>query len=158
MGNSSKKNPKYKSLKEQLKAENLGIVKISSDGNCLFRAISHQLTRNPKDHRSIRLKAMEYIKNNPDEFKNFMDEGSESFKNYVNRMMNDGQWGGNMELYALSKIYNAEIDVYISYQPICKICPSENPSKVIKLGYYNNRHYNSVVPKSEVPKNCCFFI
>ncbi|CAF4753099.1 unnamed protein product, partial [Rotaria sp. Silwood2] len=50
----------FHSLTEQLRVLNLRKIKIIADGNCFFRAISHQLFGNQTYHRELRYYAITY--------------------------------------------------------------------------------------------------
>ena len=63
---------KYKSLSGQLKDLGLQIKNIDSDGNCLFRAISHQLENTESNHLFYRKAACEYMKEHKENFIPFL--------------------------------------------------------------------------------------
>ena len=47
----------------------------------------------------------DYIENNPGEFVEFLDDTDPHFESYVSRMREDGEWGGNLELTAASRLF-----------------------------------------------------
>lgn len=141
----------YPSLSEQLQKDHKELQKIASDGNCLFRAISHQIRGNETAHRQLRADACSYIREHPDQFKDFFEEG-ETIENYVYRMSQDMQWGDNYAISALAMKYKYKFIIYESYQKKKDICFTKEPSFVIYLAYLNKRHYNSVVDKGSATK------
>ena len=86
--------------KLHLKQIGLELKEIKGDGNCLFRAISDQLFGNEDHHMDLRQKAVEFIKNNQDEARHYIEE-NKSFEDHVESMSKDGTWGGELEIYAL---------------------------------------------------------
>ena len=139
---------KYKSLSGQLKDLGLQIKNIDSDGNCLFRAISHQLENTESNHLFYRKAACEYMKEHKENFIPFLDEGI-TFEKYVHRMSFSGVWGGNLEIYAISKKFLIEVHIHMLNQPIYTI-KCDKPKKTIELAYLEKEHYGSVIknPKS----------
>ena len=55
--------------------KNFRIVEIGRDGNCLFRAVAHQVYGDEDEHRMVRLKCMEYILNDKEYFSSFIIGG-----------------------------------------------------------------------------------
>lgn len=84
--------------------EGLSIVTMSSDGNCLFRALSDQLLGDcGNKHGIIRAEICDFMEENEEKFKLFLvfedDEGNNSedaadFESYIDSMRRDGTWGG----------------------------------------------------------------
>ena len=58
-----------------------------------------------------------------------------------------GEWGGNLELQAISNAYQKNIKVYQYNAPILQISFHEK-AETIHLSYHNGEHYNSVVMNS----------
>ena len=42
---------------------------VGGQGNCLFRAIAHQLYSDASWHLEIRIAGVQYLQNNPDQFR-----------------------------------------------------------------------------------------
>lgn len=70
---------------EELLKEGYLIEYIETDGNCLFRSISDQLYNNQNKHYEIRNIIMNYIEENEEHFKLFIED-DESFEDYLSRM------------------------------------------------------------------------
>lgn len=146
---------KYKTLSAQLKDLGLKIKNIDSDGNCLFRAISHQMENTELNHLFYRKAACEYMRENKEYFLPFLDEGT-TFENYVHKMSFSGVWGGNLEIYAISRKFSIEVHIHILNQPIY-IIKCDKPIKTIELAYLKKEHYGSVLKnqKSSKPLTNC---
>ena len=70
---------------------------MGGDGNCLFRAIADQLEGNEKLHRKYRSDAVEYIRENQEQFAPFIED-DETIDQYMADMEKDSTWGGQIEI------------------------------------------------------------
>ena len=86
---------------------------VPSDGNCLFYSMGYALDKN---HNDLRIQVSEFIEKN--KFLKFNELTLEEWikydvgltvNNYKNMILTNGQWGGNIELYILMKIYKINI-------------------------------------------------
>lgn len=110
-----------KAIKELLKSRQLQIHPISSDGDCLYNAIIHQLliTNRPTiDTQTLRNLTADYILNNKEQLIFYMtnpDTGNcltdEEFQKYCDDVRNTPAWGGQIEIKALSNVLNTPIEV-----------------------------------------------
>ena len=128
---------------EELKKIGYSIKEVKSDGNCLFRAVSEQLEEDENNYKNYREICVDYMNNNQDEFIPFLDE-DEPIDKYIEKLTKDGEWGGNLEIYALSKALHANFYIYIYKQPIYAVKNWESPDKNVLLTYHNGKHYNSL--------------
>ena len=93
----------------------LKIVDMLADGNCLFRALSDQLFGDyGNSHDQLRADICDYMQENEEDFKWFLvlddDEGEEEedakdFEAYIEKMRDDGEWGGQHEILAAARLY-----------------------------------------------------
>jgi OTU-like cysteine protease len=98
------------------------IVKMSDDGNCLFRAISDQLYYDyGSDHAQVRSEVCDLLEAHEQEYAGFLvldenepDEDAKDFASYVSAMRQDGEWGGNLELVVAARLYRYVIRFVIS--------------------------------------------
>lgn len=124
------------------------IRQIGDDGNCLFRAISDQIYNTEKYHSEIRAYCMKYIEIESDYFRNFIEGGNslEKFYLYLENKKKDGVWGDDVEIQAMSEIYNRPIEIYVySSKPIRTFHETSfNDNEPIRLSYHGKSHYNSV--------------
>ena len=98
------------------KLENNGerqIIEMASDGNCLFRSISHQLYNDyGQKHEDVRQEICDYLEENEDDFKVYLllddSDGNDDvcdFNEYINQMRKDGKWGGDVEIVCAARLY-----------------------------------------------------
>jgi len=77
----------------------------------LFGSLSDQLYHDlGYMHGDVRHEVCDYIDAMREEFQNFLileedDEDVADFDSYVHNMREDGEWGGNVELVAASRLY-----------------------------------------------------
>ncbi|CAN8070282.1 unnamed protein product [Agarophyton chilense] len=140
---------------ELLRPTGLLIRDVANDGNCFFRAVSDQLYGYEDEHMKLRELACDYLEQNADHYKHFIDE-EQSFDEYVSEMRNDGVWADNLELQAISMACSVNIRVHQSGKPSYDI--RNHPAKQavsIHLSYHFGEHYASVRPlhtaDSQVP-------
>lgn len=134
------------------------IREMNADGNCLFRSLSDQLydDRGAK-HDIVRSDICSYLSMNREEFMNFLlmeddDEDVIGIDSYIEKMRDDGQWGGNVEVVAATRCYERDIIVFSSEVAdgvLCFSCDAGNGKKdatndSLMLSYHGNDHYNSV--------------
>lgn len=135
---------------------------ISADGHCMFSAVADQLQEvgiplqeggeaivdARERYKVIRDVAARYIEGHPDDFAGFLDEPLDT---YASKIRNTAEWGGQVELIALSKSYNVEICV-IQDGRVDHFEHASGASKEdekIWLAYYRHgyglgEHYNSL--------------
>ena len=98
------------------------VVPMQGDGNCLFRAASHQLYGVDEYHFIVRQACAEYMSIEKTYFEPFVAEVSEripgrssysGFDEYVQALRIDGTWGDDPELQAICEIYQRPVEVYI---------------------------------------------
>ena len=123
----------------------LNIHYVEGDGNCLFRAIAHQLFEDESKWNICRKDIVKYITSNKDYFELFMED-DEKFDDYIDRMIQSGEWGGNHEIYAATQIYQVDIVIYQHNTPpfVCKFEQKTVDTKEIYLSYHGECHYNSI--------------
>jgi OTU domain-containing protein 5 len=134
------------SFQKKLVTKGLLIKQVGGDGNCLFRSFSDQLYGNEDWHREIREICMEYITIERDFFKNFVVGGDFKFDEYVEKKRQDSCWGDDVEIQALSEMYNRAIEIYAySSDPMRTFHESgSNTNEPIRLSYHGKSHYNSI--------------
>lgn len=144
---------------EAMKQHSLCEKEIRADGHCLYSAVADQLEQldipigsAPSDQASlkyklVRAKAADYIEQNADDFTPFLEE---PLPDYLHKIRETGEWGGQLELMALAKTYGTNINVLQDFGRVEKIeSGSSDSSKTMWLGYYKHgfglgEHYNSL--------------
>ncbi|KAG0683542.1 hypothetical protein C6P40_000054 [Pichia californica] len=145
-------------IKELCDIQNVIQYDITPDGHCLFASIADQLKIRQginSNVKELRKNAANYIKENPNDFIPFLfDEETMSLKHideYVEKIENTAMWGGDLEILALSKVYDCPISVMMSGRSALRM--NENGlNSELKLVYYQHafglgEHYNSLHDK-----------
>ena len=154
--NNQKKNKRRKNKKrrrnddidEEFKKhlESLGyfIREVGGDGNCLFRSVSEQMEGNENNYKEYREKCVNYIKENKDFFAPFIED-DETIDQYIDRMSKNKEWGGNLEIHALSKALEVNFYIYKEEDKQMFIVKNfEKPKKNVSLTYHDGKHFNSL--------------
>ncbi len=151
-----KKNKKKNEIEEQFKKhlEELGyfIREVGGDGNCLFRSVSEQMEGNENKYKEYREKCVNYIAEHKDEFAPFIVD-DETIDEYIERMSKNTEWGGNLEIYALSKALEVNFYIYKEDKQMYIVENFEKPKKNITLTFQDGKHYNSLRKLEEKNKN-----
>ena len=84
-------------------ANKFKITEREPNGNCLYRALSRGCFRSPEFHRDIRESIWDYILHNNQRFENRLPQEKNE---YVQKMLEDGEWGDEPEFVIFSKLYN----------------------------------------------------
>jgi OTU domain-containing protein 6 len=151
---------------EQFRRQDLKEKEVRADGHCLYAAVADGLecqglelspimasaTGNQdqtiEDFRIVRQTAAKYIEDHADVFIPFLEE---PLVDYVSKVRDTGEWGGQVELLAIAKAYNVDISVLQSDGEPVDIegdGPADSRKKLF-LAYYKHNfglgeHYNSL--------------
>ena len=145
-------------MSEEIEKRGLMEKDIRSDGHCLYAAIADQLEQRgvkleasqPPAYKAVRHKAADVIEEYPDDFVPFLEEPLDQ---YLAKVRDTGEWGGQLELSALARAYNLSINVLQGDGRVERITSDElKESQEIWLAYYRHsfglgEHYNSLRPK-----------
>lgn len=126
------------------RAKGLEVKRMLEDGNCLFRAVADQVYGDSEAYDLARQMCIDYMERERDHFSQFITEG---FTSYCKRKRRDKVYGNNVEIQALSEMYNRPIHIYsYSTEPI-NIFHGNHDTDVppIRLSYHHGNHYNSLV-------------
>ncbi|CAK6450234.1 unnamed protein product [Pipistrellus nathusii] len=138
-----------KSMSEATMDEYLGSLGLfrkltAKDASCLFRAISEQLFCSQVHHLEIRKACVSYMRENQQTFESYV-EGS--FEKYLERLGDPKESAGQLEIRALSLIYNRDFILYRNPgKPPTYITDNGYEDKIL-LCYSSNGHYDSVYSK-----------
>lgn len=129
-----------------LESNRFTIYSVGIDGNCLFRAVSDQIYGVETFHQNIRRICVEYILLQKDFFEKYTMGGPNNFAKYIAKKRVSGVWGEDVEIQALSEIYDRPIDIYVySDQPLRKFNEfRRNQALPISLSYHGQSHFNSL--------------
>jgi len=126
----------------EFKEKGWSIEDMAGDGNCLFRSVSHQVYGDAKYHDVVREKCMDYVEAESSFFANYIDG---DVKDYIQRMRQNGEWGDNVEIQAMSEIYGRRVEIYAySTEPMKTYQRHLGGSNPIRISYHCRSHYNSI--------------
>lgn len=155
------RNLELQAVSEKLQKHKLKIFPIPSDGDCLYKAVAHQLENTRQKSLSVdelRKNVAEYIRQNKDVFMPFMcnpetcDMLSEAeFDDYCNKISSTKVWGGQLEIKALSSSLKCPINVVQATGPDSIKQGVEFPGPPLVISYHRHmyslgEHYNSTCP------------
>lgn len=141
------------------------IHEIKADGNCLYRAVAHQLeylTQKQVTYQQIRDICANNIQKNRIEYEPFIEVSGnvgDDFDTYVEMVRNSSDWGGHIELRALANALKRVIIVYSADAAPLYIGDDDNQHidnrdqdavACIRLSFHKSfyalgEHYNSVI-------------
>ena len=92
---------------------------------------------------------MDYIISEKEYFKDYIIGGdSKAVEAYVAKKRKNAVWGDDLEIQALSEIYDRPIEIYAySREPMRTFHEQMGPNEPFKLSYHGASHYNSIVHK-----------
>ena len=131
-----------KALEEQIAALGGRILLMAPDGNCLFRTVGNQLHGRSEDHGDIRQRILDFMEANEADFSPFVED-DETWADYVPRMRNEGEWGGQQELVAASRLFQVNIVIHQLNEARLEI-PFSATARTLHLSFHGAAHYNSV--------------
>lgn len=152
-------------IKKVLQSRKLVLHSITSDGDCLYNAIRHQLSitgRQPIDTATLRRLTSEYILANKDSLIFYMSNPNtgdqltdDEFEKYCLAIRDTKAWGGHIEIKALSEILHAPIEVLQATGPPTIQGEGQFKGAHLVITYHRHmyklgEHYNSTVHASTV--------
>lgn len=140
---------KERKFLEALGKKKLHVIEVEGDGNCLFRAISHQLYLTEDNHEVLRRKCVEHLIAHKQRFSLFC---ADDYDEHVREMAKSCSWGDELEIRALEEILDRHITIYSSEatkldEPINTNIEEEAVLRgvvPIMLSYHGQNHYNSI--------------
>mmetsp|Transcript_5085 Transcript_5085/g.12477 ORF Transcript_5085/g.12477 Transcript_5085/m.12477 type:complete len:333 (+) Transcript_5085:48-1046(+) len=153
-------------MRNQLRSHGLRIHEIPADGNCLFRALEHQmicqkeaagLDERIPDHSELRDVAATYMLDHADDFRWFVEDeqfqSEDGFKKYCEEKVRGSEWGGELEIQALALSLEKRVQIFQGEgEPLLvRGDQFEGPQQYpeLKISYhkflYASAHYNSLV-------------
>lgn len=138
-------------FEDRMEQTGMYIIPVEGDGNCLFRAVAHQLYMDENRHLEIRQMCVDHMTKHFKRFENFCPT---TFQEHIRRMSIPGTWGDDLEIRALEEIFDR---IFFIYSPdftkdLVPVPMNINFSEAalvngevpIKLSYHGQNHYNSV--------------
>ena len=123
-------------------------VNVLGDGNCFFRAVSHQLYNTPEYHLHIRSLGVQHLLHHPELY---IESNYEySWQNYMNNMARQGTWADNIIIQAVANSLNITINIIESdanFSPVTVINPvnTDRQTTNIYIGHVQEYHYMSTM-------------
>jgi len=165
----SKSSSKELLFKQQLQNNKRGHMQVylcKGDGNCLFRAISHQIWGNQERHMEMRRACCDYMLKHQIGREMYLSNDNEGYVSYINKKKLDGEWGDDPEIRAMEEMLDVKIEVWNSHIERGGIDPSaihltgsfppNEKIKTIRISFHGCNHYNSIVLKGEKPHGIPF--
>ncbi|GFS84277.1 deubiquitinase OTUD6B [Nephila pilipes] len=147
---------------KKLAERQLNLYEIPSDGNCLYKAIEHQLIiwniEKEISVKSLRELTSKYLLSHGEDFMPFIIDPhtgenmtTEGYATYCRDIVENNPWGGHIEVQALSEIFGKPIEIFKEESNI--IVGNESKSPKLMISYHRfiyglGAHYNSVIPSS----------
>lgn len=162
------RNVETQKIKEILKKMGLMIYEIEADGNCLYNAVDHQLKSKINSGygtKQLRLETSQQIRSNINEYLPFLSNVNtgemmteEEFQDYCTKVANTTNWGGQVELRALSHVLKKSITVIQADGPPLVMGEEYSDSESLVVSYHRHmyrlgEHYNSVQPYADESNN-----
>ena len=141
--------PVYTVLDERLQQFQLRPFDVGGEGDCFFRAVSHQLYGDPSHHIEIREAGITYMRDNP---QRFIESNTEySWLQYLNNMSMQGTWCDHMIIQAIAdqrhlRIFVIETQEGFGPFNIIQAVSSLQTLTYIYLGHLGEYHNVSTTP------------
>jgi len=135
----------------------LTVAATDPDGNCLFRAVAHQVYGDPERHDIVRADCCDYIEKNRERFEPLLETGQ--FDAYLEHKRKLKVWGDDPEVRAMEELYDRPVQIFVvsgdgSHTEPLKMhfegdLPTDDemgPFEPIRLSFHGDNHYNSIIP------------
>jgi hypothetical protein len=136
-------------LQQRLRRFQLRPFDVGGDGDCFFRAVSHQLYAYPERHFEVRAAGIAYMRDNPERF---IESNTEiSWLEYLNNMSMQGTWGDDMIIQSVTDQLESKITIAETHERFCEysiIQPVSSTQQLthVYLGHIDEYHYVSTLP------------
>jgi len=144
----------------------LAVHEIAADGHSLYRSLAHQLQATGETHldfQACRKTAADYIRSHPQDFLPYLLAESsddslppdELISLYCATVESSSEWGGQLEITALSHACRRSIHVHSAGAPVLVTGAEYEPNgPPLHLAYHRHyyglgEHYNSLVPSAD---------
>ena len=142
-------------INAQVEDLGLHVKPMAADGNCLYRSIAEQLSLDDPSmarataYRVVRRRAANYMRQHKDEFCCFLEDDID-FDDFCSKVESSNEWGGQIELRAISMAFNRPVYVYSADSPVV-IMGEDISSTPLRISFHKKylslgNHYNSLVP------------
>ena len=136
----------FEKLAAPLALVGLKLVEIKPDGNCLFRAVAHQVVGDQEQHASFRAEAVKYMRDNKETFFGDIIVGDKERDDHCNKMEKDAEWGDDLELTAMARLWGLDARVHRADSGSRDFDYHGGEAQLLQLGFDPIReHWDSVV-------------
>ena len=137
-------------LQQRVAHLHLRIIHMEDDGNCQFRAISHELYGHQRWHHKVRQTCVDFLISNTEKYSFFVGSDDE-WNSYIVKMSQTKTWGDELTLRAAAEAYNCTIHVTTTEKQnwLLHYYGAEGDSDTVRalfLAYISPIHYNVVCP------------
>jgi hypothetical protein len=103
---------RFRNYIEALDQQGRHVVQVSGDGNCLFRAVAHQVYGDDELFWLVRDRGVAYMEADAQFFSQFVEGGMASFPYYLEAKRQNGCWGDDPEIQVRMNTYVVGILVH----------------------------------------------
>ena len=141
--------PAYNIVENKLEQLGLRPLDVGGEGDCFFRAISHQLYGDSNHHLDIRIAGVNYLRETHERFIESNIESS--WMQYLANMSTPGTWCDNLVIQAVADILNLKIHIIESdenfalFNIIEAVAPPQHQPTVVHIGHLGEYHYVSTI-------------
>ena len=135
-----KKREDFEKLEKLLKGKECTIEKMGEDGNCLFRSVARQIYGDQDLFQIVRDETVQHVIKYRGYFSNFETDIDER----LSEQLMNRSWGGNLEIAAISELYNVGVVVWELSREGRLVTPIDNAAMAASLGLksiYLSRHW-----------------
>ena len=105
-----------------LAKKDMRVVRCDPDGNCLFRAASHQIYGTEAHHALVRERTLDYMEVWKTHFSAFTVGNLDLFPEYVKWKRANAVWGDEPEVQAISELYGRYVCVCVCVCVFLRFC------------------------------------
>ena len=140
-------------LDQRMQFLSMRVIEMEDDGNCQFRALSHELYGHQRWHLFVRKRVVDWLISYPDNFSVFVGD-SNDWSQYIKTMSQNRTWGDELTMRAAAEAFSVSIHVVttehenwlLKYNSIED--SSDGSQRQLFLCYVSPIHYNVIAPIS----------
>ena len=138
-------------IQQQLAAIGCKEISVTPDGNCFFRAVSHQLYGDELQHSNIRSATTNYLNSRKDAFAPFIDESVDrTIDSYIKRMEKETTYADHLVILATATFFNKDIIIHEeAKRPLLIASSNSRTDQQWHVLYNPNREHYDIVISSE---------
>ena len=155
-------------FKQQLRENVRGVMRVylcGGDGNCLFRAVAHQVWADQDRHEEMRSLCCDYMSLYNIGRALYDEKDDDGYQKYLIDKRRNGVWGDDPEIRAMEEMLDVRIEIWnSSLEEGGGIDPSTihfsgslppsavlQSAPVVRISLHGNNHYNSIIMETIPP-------